>query len=811
VANDLRVKLSTDISSFSAGLRKASQDVESTVKQMKAQFGGLETLGSKLNSIGFAGLAGITAPIVAAGVAITKVRGDIDSLERGLVAITGSSDEAARQFARLREVAKLPGLGLEEAARASINLQAVGFSANDAERNLKAFGNALALVGRGKADLEEVVRQLGQLANRGKVTADNLKPILERVPQVASIIKKEFGTIDTEVLQKMGVSSQQFISVLLQGLEKLPTATGGIKNAAENASDAMKVALSDMGRNLEPVIVKFYDFGSAAAENVSKAAKSFSDLRPATQDAILGITAVAAGIPAAILALGKLVEIGVKVKASAAIIVAAFAGAKGAVAAFGSIVAAVFGGPVALAVAALGTLGAAAYQMGRLRQANQEAAGSANYMEAAAKNLAASMLPLPKRAEEIASDFGIMAAAQREAAAAARSSAEAHKVMSGRLQEVVTYQEMLNEALGSIGKQNVAAVINATAEAMTAVADIGPAAIAAVQGFADALARAGVDGEKAAAQIKQFEAGLRIIERVKSGQYRIEAGDLISVDYSKLQLPPIDTRPDILAVPGDTAVRAAREIDKLRKIWRKQTDGIASDTRRSFSEVSTVVTDLSRDLAKLAFDGGKFGDVMKGVAKSTGEALFRYLFQQALQPIGKALDGIIASIPGLNKLFGAVASSAGPAAASAGASAAGSAGSAGAAASAGLTGIVGAVAGVASAISGIVGNFQMKGMNKSLDLIEHETRYSQIHLLNILEKLNAHLPGIDDIHLRLQELRQFGIGVWPQPGYNWAPAGGGNATSITIQGQFYGGPSGLDQLADAIAERLRLRGVIPKS
>jgi hypothetical protein len=63
-----------------------------------------------------------------------------------------------------------------------------------------------------------------------------------------------------------------------------------------------------------------------------------------------------------------------------------------------------------------------------------------------------------------------------------------------------------------------------------------------------------------------------------------------------------------------------------------------------------------------------------------------------------------------------------------------------------VQGTLGVIAAAATAISSVIGNFQMAGMNKSLDLIEHETRYAQIHLLHILEKLNDFLPKLADIH-----------------------------------------------------------------
>jgi hypothetical protein len=122
-------------------------------------------------------------------------------------------------------------------------------------------------------------------------------------------------------------------------------------------------------------------------------------------------------------------------------------------------------------------------------------------------------------------------------------------------------------------------------------------------------------------------------------------------------------------------------------------------------------------------------------------------------------------------------------------------GGAAAAASGGATAIVGAVAGVASAISGIIGNFQFSAMNKTLDLIEKEVRYSQIHLLHLLQKNNEYLPKLKDIWESLirMETRQMGL------------AGGGGAVTINISTT-----GDTRQLLDALTRELKLLGVIPQ-
>lgn len=130
---------------------------------------------------------------------------------------------------------------------------------------------------------------------------------------------------------------------------------------------------------------------------------------------------------------------------------------------------------------------------------------------------------------------------------------------------------------------------------------------------------------------------------------------------------------------------------------------------------------------------GAIGGLFGGGGGGTGEIVWAGAGPAVSAGVGAVDWGAITGIGGT---AASTAAKAGTSAAKVGGQAAGM----------GLSATMGIVTGAASAISGIIGNFQMAGMNKSLDLIEHEARYSQIHLLNILEKLNEYIPGIKDIH-----------------------------------------------------------------
>lgn len=280
----------------------------STLPQLDKQLGkigrSLNSIGSGLKSFGTTLTVGLTAPLTALGVLATRNAVSLDSLRRGLAAITGSADDAAVQLERLREIAKAPGIGFQEAIQGSIRLQAVGFSALEAERALVQFANAVALTGGGRDELERVTVQLGQLAAKGKVVAQDLKPIIEAAPAVGQALLQAFGTVNSEDIQKLGLSTDEFLNKLLDALNNLPKAAVGAKNAFENFSDSVFVATSAIGEAILPPLTRIIN---TLEPIILDLAEKFRALSPGIQTAVIAIGALAAAAGPVLFILGGIV------------------------------------------------------------------------------------------------------------------------------------------------------------------------------------------------------------------------------------------------------------------------------------------------------------------------------------------------------------------------------------------------------------------------------------------------------------------------------------------------------------------------
>lgn len=196
----------------------------------------------------------MTLPLLAFGGAAIKVAGDVGRFEDSLASVMGGTEAAKRELELLRKEAEKPGLDFQNAVKGSVRLQNVEFSAEQARKTLAAFGNALALAGGTGSDLDGVTLALTQIQSKGKVSAEEINQLAERVPQIRIAMRNAFGTADTEELQKMELSTKQFVEGVVAELEKLPTATSGINNEIVNTGVELKLFLSEIGKDIAEAI-----------------------------------------------------------------------------------------------------------------------------------------------------------------------------------------------------------------------------------------------------------------------------------------------------------------------------------------------------------------------------------------------------------------------------------------------------------------------------------------------------------------------------------------------------------------------------
>jgi tape measure domain-containing protein len=251
-----------------------------------------------------------------------------------------------------------------------------------------------------------VTTQLSQLGAKGKVLAQDLRPIIEAAPAVAAALQTLYGTVDSETisasLAKQGQNSKDFIRVLTDELAKLPQVTGGLKAIYENDMDALLVASAKVGDgiarafNLEAV-------GERLGNQITAIGDGFANLSAPTQTAIALFGGLLAATGPVLLGLGTL---GVALPNIKAGFVAAQSGVRLLTTGFAALLS-----PTTLVVAGLAALAAGAYY---LATANERALDSYREQAAATRQLTTDVSPLLDRYDALRSKTNLTTQEQAE-------------------------------------------------------------------------------------------------------------------------------------------------------------------------------------------------------------------------------------------------------------------------------------------------------------------------------------------------------------------------------------------------------------
>ncbi len=318
----------------------------------------------------------------------------------------------------------------------------------------------------------------------------------------------------------------------------------------------------------------------------------------------------------------------------------------------------------------------------------------------------------------------------------------------------------LKRALEALGDENVSFLGNANKVAPL-MDDIAKSITAAKQAALDTdpyamLAKALEElGIKSTAHYEKEAA-----EAEKSYQIVLDSGVATYEELAQAALVSVQKQimlemelGEITRKEGDKTLKQIQDdLDKLDVSHERSTKTRGKHERTLAEDIQQInhrtFESLERDLAHSIVNLENFGDIWRKLWQKLAEDLLQVMLKALLNPLEKALGGVMSKIPGLGGGGGGGGSTpsigggggVGESAANQTAQAAGQMAA---------STIVGMVTGAVQAVSAVIGNFQMAGMNKSLDLIENYTRYLKIGLVEQGDSL------LNDMHIVRNVLTDF--------------------------------------------------------
>lgn len=248
MAATLNAQLTLNSAQFQSGLNRAVISANAAVSQMSAQFNGLRNV---------AGLGAIGGVLMQVGQKVLEATINFEKYHRQLTIVTGGAAAASAKLKELQIVATLPGLSMESAVYGQVRLQTMGYTAAEATGHVKALGATVSAFGGGGEEMKGILTAFSQISSKGKVMAEEINQIAERLPTVRRLMTEAFGTSNTEELQKMGISARQFTDAILNGMQNSQPVVAGVAEEMAKFKVTMDSIFADESGGLKGIITFF--------------------------------------------------------------------------------------------------------------------------------------------------------------------------------------------------------------------------------------------------------------------------------------------------------------------------------------------------------------------------------------------------------------------------------------------------------------------------------------------------------------------------------------------------------------------------
>ena len=215
---NMYVNITSDDAKFSQGIKAARQQLEGLKGRMEAAEKSSKALAK--------GMAAIGAALMAAGLKSIKMAGDLEQTRIAFTTMLGSAEKADAFIRDLYAFAAKTPFDFEGLASASRNLMAFGFQAEQIIPMMESIGNAVSGLGGGAAEIDRVVRALGQMQAKGKLASQEMMQLTELGIPAWDMLAEKMGMTTAQVMDQVSkgaVSSAEAIEAVLQGMnERFP-------------------------------------------------------------------------------------------------------------------------------------------------------------------------------------------------------------------------------------------------------------------------------------------------------------------------------------------------------------------------------------------------------------------------------------------------------------------------------------------------------------------------------------------------------------------------------------------------------------
>jgi tape measure domain-containing protein len=231
-AFDRLIQASPQLASVNDGVQRTMRQTAETMKTTQAAGTSLAGVMGRAGALGIALGAGqaafeaLVATIQQTYEAIPKAGDEIKMITARLVNVTGSTEAAAAAYGKLAATARATGAPLTDTVdtfqRLSLAAKDLGGTTDQVTALVAGLQKFGIVSGASPQALGAAVQQMGQALASGRLQGDELRSILENMPELAAALARELG-VSIGALRQMGsdgkLTSEVVFPALLRAVE----------------------------------------------------------------------------------------------------------------------------------------------------------------------------------------------------------------------------------------------------------------------------------------------------------------------------------------------------------------------------------------------------------------------------------------------------------------------------------------------------------------------------------------------------------------------------------------------------------------
>lgn len=747
-------------------------DATDLKKELSGARRDLQSWGRDLSALGRTMTAAVTLPIMGVAAAAVKMAGDLEQNSVAFKTMMGSADAAQKHLTELRDFALKTPFQFNDLVLASKRMQALGFEAKSVLPALRNIGDAAAALGMGSEGIMRIVTALGQMKAKGAVQAEEMRQLAEAGIPAWEILAKTLNTTVADAMkqvEKRAVDAGTAVPAILAGINEkfgglMEQQSKTLLGQMSNFKDAITFTLQDLGKTLAPTAKGLLENVLQPMLNTVKdLAAAFAAMPPGVQQTVIAFGAITAAVGPLGWALGGIAT-GFSNIISLALKLPALLN------------------PVVLGILAIGTAaGIAFWELNR----------STAKMSSLDKDFSEWISKRIKETKDFAATREMLDQALEKGAIGASEYQQALALLSEREKQAfgseakamfadlgVTLSVTVPKAAGA-AKVSIEELAKAQNRHLDAIEEMGKR----YETFwkdVDRIYKQLIAGDEELARSYLYGKAVFSATHDAMARKANEAVAIIVPLYERIG----EAWRNAMSVNAAYAVgqysgAANRQAEIAKSGWPETLKGMKpafEQARHQMSifdrEARRMMDHMAGGIARAVVQWKDFGKTIADTGKSIAMAIGEYMVKQGiarlilsmdglmkhLGAIGKALTGWATEITGATKKATEAIKQTSAAAEHAGhvmggspstsatKAPSGSGGGGAAGAAGGWMGWANMISGAATAVSSVIGNFQMAGMNKTLDLLEKSMRFLDINFAAFYQTALTYLPNLQSIN-----------------------------------------------------------------